>query len=51
MAGTRRSLLVACYNPEIYPQGSFLLGTVTRPLSDAEEYDIDLVSELGPSEN
>ena len=37
---------IACYIPEIYPQGSFLLGTVTRPLSDAEEYDIDLVSEL-----
>ena len=37
---------VARYNPEIYPQGSFVLGTVTKPLSDAEEYDIDLVSEL-----
>ncbi|MYC77570.1 nucleotidyltransferase [Candidatus Poribacteria bacterium] len=37
---------VACYSPEIYPQGSFALGTVTKPLSDAEEYDIDLVSEL-----
>ena len=22
---------VACYSPEIYPQGSFLLGTVTKP--------------------
>ena len=37
---------VARYSPEIYPQGSFGLGTVTKPLSDAEEYDIDLVSEL-----
>ena len=37
---------VACYSPEIYPQGSFLLGTVTKPVSGAEEYDIDLVSEL-----
>lgn len=37
---------VARYSPEIYPQGSFVLGTVTKPLSDAEEYDIDLVSEL-----
>lgn len=31
------------YAPAISPQGSFLLGTVTRPLSDAEEYDVDLV--------
>ena len=37
---------VAHYSPEIYPQGSFLLGTVTKPISGAEEYDIDLVSEL-----
>ena len=37
---------VARYNPEIYPQGSFALGTVTKPLSDAEAYDIDLVCEL-----
>ena len=42
---------VACYDPEIYPKGSFLLGTVTKPLSDAEEYDIDLVSELNLQKN
>ena len=42
----RNESSVARYSPEIYPQGSFALGTVTRPLSDAEEYDIDLVSEL-----
>lgn len=42
----RRGSTVAYYRPEIYPQGSFLLGTVTRPVSNAEEYDIDLVSEL-----
>tara|TARA_R110001592_G_scaffold22786_1_gene90290 strand:+ start:1105 stop:2235 length:1131 start_codon:yes stop_codon:yes gene_type:complete len=35
------------HNPELYPQGSFMLGTVTRPLSDAEEFDIDLVCRLG----
>lgn len=29
--------------PRIYTQGSFALGTVVRPLSDADEYDIDLV--------
>lgn len=37
---------VARYNPQIYPQGSFGLGTVIKPLSDAEVYDIDLVCEL-----
>lgn len=29
--------------PEIYPQGSFRLGTMIRPISDSDEYDIDLV--------
>ena len=43
----RNESSVACYHPEIYSQGSFLLGTVTKPISDADEYDIDLVSELG----
>ncbi|MDE0088139.1 MAG: nucleotidyltransferase [Candidatus Poribacteria bacterium] len=42
----RDESVVACYKPEIYPQGSFLLGTVIKPVSGAEEYDIDLVSEL-----
>ena len=37
---------VALYSPEIYPQGSFLLGTVTRPIFDTDEYDLDLVCEL-----
>lgn len=31
--------------PKIYPQGSFGLGTVIRPITDADEYDIDLVYE------
>lgn len=34
------------YKPEISPQGSFLLGTVIKPLSDKDEYDIDLVCKL-----
>jgi len=33
------------YSPQVYSQGSFLLGTVVKPLS-GEEYDIDLVCEL-----
>lgn len=31
--------------PLVYPQGSFRLGTVIRPLSEKDEYDIDLVYE------
>ena len=34
------------YRPEIYVQGSFRLGTVVRPISEADEYDIDLVCRL-----
>jgi len=34
--------------PEVYPQGSIMLGTVVKPLSDDKNgaYDIDLVCEL-----
>lgn len=34
------------YNPSIHPQGSFLLGTVVRPISEDDDLDIDLVCEL-----
>lgn len=34
------------YSPQIYPQGSFLLGTVIKPISDEEDYDIDLVCQV-----
>lgn len=34
---------IAKYNPDIYPQGSFSLGTVIKPVSNKDEYDIDLV--------
>ena len=37
---------VAGYSPETYPQGSFALGTVTKPIFDTEEYDLDFVSQL-----
>jgi hypothetical protein len=37
---------LSLYNPDVYPQGSFRLGTVIRPLNDEDEYDIDLVCEL-----
>ena len=34
------------YKIEIYPQGSFALGTVIKPISDSEDYDLDLVCEF-----
>src|SRR6266446_9243628 len=34
------------YNPEIYPQGSFRLGTMVRPIFRPDEFDIDLVCRL-----
>lgn len=37
---------VSALDPEIYPQGSFLLGTVIKPVSNKDEYDIDLVCRL-----
>ena len=30
------------FDPHVYPQGSFRLGTVVRPLNDDDEYDLDL---------
>ncbi len=40
------------YKPQIYPQGSFRLGTVVRPIGREDEYDIDLVCQLDiPKEN
>ena len=47
----RDGSIVAPYDPLIYPQGSFLLGTVTRPISERDEYDLDLVSELNLGKN
>ena len=34
------------YTPELYPQGSFRLGTPIRPLLANDEFDIDLVCQL-----
>lgn len=34
---------VADWDCHIYPQGSFLLGTVVKPISDEDQYDLDLV--------
>lgn len=37
---------LAVHDPKVFPQGSFNLGTAIRPLSEDEEYDVDLVVEL-----
>lgn len=37
---------LAPYKPEILPQGSFLLGTVVKPISDKDDIDIDIVCKL-----
>jgi hypothetical protein len=37
---------LAPYSPEILPQGSFMLGTMIKPINDKDDLDIDLVCQL-----
>ena len=37
---------IVAYLPAIYPQGSFRLGTVTKPVNEADHHDVDLTCEL-----
>ncbi len=37
---------IAQYKPNVFPQGSMRLGTVIKPISNKDEYDIDLVCKL-----
>jgi len=37
---------LALYKPEILPQGSFMLGTMVRPINEDDDLDIDLVCRL-----
>ena len=46
----RDGSVVRQYIPVIYPQGSMRLGTVVKPISDEDEYDVDLVCELNQLE-
>ena len=39
------------YSTEIYTQGSFRLGTVVRPLSEEDEYDLDIVCEISDGQS
>jgi hypothetical protein len=38
--------LLQPYNPEILPQGSFMLGTMIKPISENDDLDIDLACQL-----
>ncbi len=38
--------LLGKYHPEILPQGSFMLGTMVRPVHENDDLDIDLVCQL-----
>lgn len=42
----RDSSIVRGYKPDIFVQGSFRLGTVIRPVSEDEEYDVDCACSL-----
>lgn len=37
---------LAPYQPEILPQGSFMLGTMIKPVNEKDDLDIDLVCQL-----
>lgn len=45
---TREESILKDYNPSVHPQGSFLLGTVVKPL-ESDEFDIDLVCQVDVS--
>ncbi|MDD5236552.1 MAG: nucleotidyltransferase [Candidatus Omnitrophica bacterium] len=47
----RESSALKDRRPEIYTQGSFLFGTVVRPLTEEDRYDIDLVCRLNYLKN
>jgi len=38
--------LLAPYTPEILPQGSWLIGTLTKNINDTDDIDVDLVCQL-----
>jgi hypothetical protein len=42
----RENSSIRAFGPDVYSQGSFALGTVIAPISDAEQYDIDAVCDF-----
>lgn len=45
----REASCIRAADPKVYIQGSFRLGTAIRPITDKEDYDVDLVCELSLS--
>lgn len=43
---SKEGSILAPFKPEILPQGSFLLGTTTKPVNESDDLDIDLVCQL-----
>jgi hypothetical protein len=43
---SKEDSILAPYLPEILPQGSFMLGTMVKPLNENDDLDIDLVCQL-----
>ncbi len=39
------------YSPYVAPQGSFLIGTANRPISDTDEIDVDLICRLSATKS
>lgn len=43
---SKESSLLNFYSPKILPQGSFMLGTIVKPINSEDDIDIDLVCKL-----
>lgn len=43
---SKEGSILEMYKPEIRPQGSFLLGTMIKPINEDDDVDIDLLCEL-----
>ena len=41
---------IGIYSPELYPQGSFGLGTMVKPITDKDEFDIVVIVRGGGAE-
>lgn len=47
----RKESSILGLNPKVYPQGSLCLGTVIKPLSNKDDYDLDIVIEVDRSKS
>ena len=46
---SRPESTILTYDPNVFSQGSFSLGTVIKPITNEDDYDIDLVCKLSTS--